>query len=78
MGKGTLDLRIIRLEDAPQIRLFVTKRFTSVGNDESGGTLELRETYGRTAEATCKAPRTAALLKLGHPAPVQSNEDLED
>jgi hypothetical protein len=54
-GKDSLSLRIIRLEDAPQIRLFLTK-FTPVGNDEETGTLELKETYGHAADATCKAP----------------------
>lgn len=54
-GDDLLKLRILQLEDVPQIRLFLAK-FTSTGKDEGILTTEFRENYRRSAEAACKAP----------------------
>jgi len=54
-GDDLLNLRILQLDDVPQIRLFLA-RFTSTGNDEGILTTEFRENYRRSAEAVCKAP----------------------
>ncbi|WNJ93368.1 hypothetical protein [Bosea sp. 685] len=51
-GKDSLTLRIIRLEDAPQIRVFLS-RFTVGTGNEGTRTVEYRETYRRMADAAC-------------------------